>query len=95
MKITDYKIVVAQSTDDLQADVKASIGEGWELTGSLVYCEKLHELLQPMMKRFDPHPGQEWVKVPGKAGVWLDPEAAEFERSFSKQLAIKELHKVV
>jgi hypothetical protein len=70
MKITDYKIVVAERVEDLREDVNASCGEGWEVYGGPMLLQKPLTMMQAMVKKFDPHAGEVWVQAPGVRGRW-------------------------
>jgi hypothetical protein len=76
MKITDYKILVAPEIEGLEAEVKTFILEGWEVYGPMLFHGRRLDFCQPMVKKFDPHEGQVWVKVPGERGAWLPREVA-------------------
>jgi hypothetical protein len=83
MKITDYRIVNAQTRSDLVREVKAGIYDGWEILGVPQRGSDPEFWWQAMVKRFDPHEGKVWVKLEGKRGQWMDPESAAIARQTS------------
>jgi hypothetical protein len=72
MKIEDYAVIVAGPVEDLVGAVKLKVKEGWELCGPLVVVSTGQgtELYQVLVKKFDPHAGEAWVKQPGFPGRW-------------------------
>lgn len=70
MKIMDYKLLVAQTAEDLRQDVLALAREGWEVHGPPQLRQVPFEMWQAMVKKFDLHEGQVWVKEPGFPGRW-------------------------
>jgi hypothetical protein len=70
MKITDYTLVVAESADEMRLAVMAKVADGWEVHGGPLLLQKPVKFWQAMVKKFDPHEGQVWIKEPGFPGRW-------------------------
>jgi len=70
MKVTDYMVVTAGTTASLRLEILTMIGDGWEIYGGPMLLQKPVEFSQAMVKKFDPHAGEVWVKEPGLAGRW-------------------------
>jgi hypothetical protein len=70
MKVTDYMIVTAASAEALRLEVLARAVDGWEVYGGPMLLQKPVQLFQAMVKKFDSHAGEVWVKAPGLPGRW-------------------------
>jgi hypothetical protein len=80
MKITDYEIIEGTDRQDLVKRVKAAAVAGWETFGQpqLVAGGDIGRIWwQAMVKKFDPHAGEVWVKEPGQPGCWEKIEPAK------------------
>ena len=71
MKITDYAVIVAATTDELRLAVMAKGKEGWEVYGGPMLLQKPVTMMQAMVRKFDVHADEVWVKEPGQRGRWV------------------------
>ena len=72
MKIEDYAVIVAGPAEDLRLAVLAKVKEGWDVFGApgVISGPVGSEFFQGMVWKYDPHPGEVWVKLPGFQGYW-------------------------
>jgi hypothetical protein len=68
MKVTDYRIMQADTRVGLVKLVKEGLAEGWEILG--VPQREGESWWHAMVKKFDSHEGRVWVKEPGFPGRW-------------------------
>lgn len=81
MKVTDYMIVEGISRSDLVERVRNAIGSDWEILGVPQLAVGGDFWWQAMVRKFDPHAGKVFVRIPGKQGHWMDPEEAALARA--------------
>jgi hypothetical protein len=70
MKITDYMIATAGSADGLRVEVLARAVDGWEVYGGPMLLQKPVQFSQALVKKFDLHAGEVWIKAFGLPGRW-------------------------